>query len=206
MPTRGFHSSGKRAYVKGRDLAKQLQTVSRKVFAGGFDNYYGKLDHFAREEEARLRRALRGQANTDTVVARRLDLVDCLYYLVEDLVERILPSLEKLEALIHKTFGEEGPAVMLSTVHRAKGKEANRVVILYPELMPAVYARTSEAVRGEACVQFVALTRARRDLVFVESPPREEPMDPSAPPVYLRQLVLSFAKGSLRSPARVEEA
>jgi DNA helicase II / ATP-dependent DNA helicase PcrA len=169
--------SGKRAYVKGRDLAKQLQTVSRKVFVGGFDNYYGKLDRFAREEELRLRKALRGQANTDTVVARRLDLIDCLYYLVEDLVESTLPSLEKLEALIHKTFGEEGPAVMLSTVHRAKGKEANRVVILYPELMPAVYARTSEAVRGEACVQFVALTRARHDLVFVESPPKEEPID-----------------------------
>ena len=34
--------------------------------------------------------------------------------------------------------------------------------------MPAEYARTKEAIRGEACIQFVALTRAKRDLIFVE--------------------------------------
>ena len=57
---------------------------------------------------------------------------------------------------------------MLSTVHRAKGREANRVFILYPHLMPVEYAATPEAVQGEACVQFVALTRSKRDLIFVE--------------------------------------
>lgn len=53
-------------------------------------------------------------------------------------------------------------------MHGAKGREADRVFVLYPELMPAVYARTPEAAIGEACVQFVALTRAKKDLIFVE--------------------------------------
>ena len=168
---------GKRAYVRGRDLAQQLQVMSRVVFRRGFDNHTGKLAAYAQAEAARLRKALRGQTSSDAVIAQRLDLVDCLHYLVEELYRTTIPSLKGLEALISRTFGEDGEAVVLSTVHRAKGKEAERVVILYPELMPAVYARTAEAVRGEACVMFVALTRAKRDLVFVEAPKREPEPD-----------------------------
>ena len=167
----------KRAFVRGRDLGQHLQALSRQVFVRGFDNFYTKLDLFAQAEQVRLRNKLRHQSNADAVVAQRLDLIDCLTYLMEDLTARSLPTFEKLDALIRTTFGEDGSAIVLSTVHRAKGKEANRVVILYPELMPAVYARTAEAVRGEACVQFVALTRAKHDLVFVEAPPKDPPED-----------------------------
>ena len=38
-----------------------------------------------------------------------------------------------------------------------------------PELLPAPYARSLTALRGEACGQFVALTRARQELVIVQS-------------------------------------
>lgn len=168
--------AGKPAFVRGLDLAPRVRELGQRAFRGGFTDPEGALERLEHLEAAKLRRALRGHPDAEFVVRQRLDVIDCLRVLVLELMQAARPSLGKLERLIERTFGEGGDAVVLSTVHRAKGKEADRVVILYPELMPAVYARTAEAVRGEACVQFVALTRAKRDLVFVASPPRE-PVD-----------------------------
>src|SRR5699024_9990324 len=118
---------------------------------------------------------LGGRPQEDAVIADRRDLIDGLDFLVQDLAGDVPPTQKALAERIKATFSEdEATAVILSTVHRAKGREASRVIILYPELMPAGYAETPEAIRGEECVQFVALTRARRDLVFVESPSRED--------------------------------
>ena len=165
--------AGKRAFVRGRDLAAQIRELGQRAFKFGFSNAYGKLDQLEQTETARLTRALRGHLNTELLVQQRRDVIHCLRVLVEELIETTIPSPETLDRLVGRTFSEGPDSVILSTVHRAKGKEADRVVILYPELMPAGYARTAEAVRGEACVQFVALTRAKRDLVFVAEPPRE---------------------------------
>lgn len=65
-------------------------------------------------------------------------------------------------------FEDKAQAVLLSSIHKAKGKEAARVSILFPELLPAPFAWTEEELRAEACVRFVALTRATADLTFVE--------------------------------------
>ena len=52
--------------------------------------------------------------------------------------------------------------------YKSKGKEAERVFILYPHLMPLPSASCTEACQGEACVQFVAVTRSLSELTFVE--------------------------------------
>jgi len=52
--------------------------------------------------------------------------------------------------------------VLLSSVHRAKGKEWPRVTVLYPEMMPMPQGDPEE----ERAVQFVAVTRAQDTLRF----------------------------------------
>lgn len=166
--------SGKRARVSGRDLAEDLLRHSRKAFRQGFNNHAARLDEYQERDIHHLRQRLKGRSHEETVIAEREDLFDCMRYLVKDLASDGALNQRALEERIRRTFGEDIDAITLSTVHRAKGQEANRVFILYPELMPASYANTPEAIRGEECVQFVALTRAKRDLVFVERPPRED--------------------------------
>lgn len=166
---------GKRAFVRGRELAGQLTRMSRAAFKDGFYRWTEALKGFEDAEVKRLRQSLAGRPQQEAVVADRRDLIEGLNFLVQDLARDMPPTQSALEERINETFSEEeSTAVILSTVHRAKGREANRVLILYPELMPAGYAKTREAVLGEECVQFVALTRARRDLVFVELPPRDD--------------------------------
>ena len=167
---------GKRAFVRGRELAGQLTAMSHAAFGRGFHQWEEALEAFEHAEIQRVHKSLGGRPQEGTVLAERLDLIEGLRFLTKDLSRDQTPTLVTLEERIALTFKEdESAGVVLSTVHRAKGREANRVLILYPELMPGAYAKTPEAIRGEECVQFVALTRSRRDLIFVEAPPREPP-------------------------------
>lgn len=59
-------------------------------------------------------------------------------------------------------------AVLLSSVHRAKGLEAERVFVYEPQRIPAPFGTPQE----EENVLFVALTRSRSELHFVGGLPR----------------------------------
>lgn len=57
--------------------------------------------------------------------------------------------------------------VQYSSVHRAKGKEADTVYILFPELIPHPMARSQWAKEQEKNLWYVAVTRAIEKLVYV---------------------------------------
>lgn len=65
--------------------------------------------------------------------------------------------------------GDPERSIVLSTVHRAKGLEAARVFILEPDLLPHPKAASPQALAAERCVQFVAYTRSKRELFFVDA-------------------------------------
>lgn len=85
---------------------------------------------------------------------------------------------EALAALFDPADPRE--AVVISTIHKAKGREAARVFLLRPEeLAPAgavggtdgASQHAAEADEVEGNVLFVALTRAKRELVLLERMP-----------------------------------
>jgi superfamily I DNA/RNA helicase len=57
---------------------------------------------------------------------------------------------------------------LLSSVHRAKGLEAKRVFILRPDLMPHPKAKSAWEKGQEANLEYVAITRAIEELVYVD--------------------------------------
>lgn len=175
--------SGLSAFVRGHDLEGRLARLARQQLGGPGRTWSpaARLEAYLRREAARFE----GVSGGGPALARVRDEVSCLTHLLRDLDGR--PAADELVALVEERLAEvfrESPnAVALSSVHRAKGREADRVFLLYPELMPASHARSEQAVRGEACVQFVALTRSRRELVFVLLPTdREEAHEPIPDP------------------------
>ncbi len=56
--------------------------------------------------------------------------------------------------------------VTLSTVHKAKGAEAPRVIVLDPKRMPSKNARQDWEIQQERNVVYVTYTRAKETLVF----------------------------------------
>jgi len=157
------------AQVLGRDIAGKLQADARAVFKLGLADWKARLNRFERREVETILHARLPQDVAERMVYRRQDELACLRAIVGDAVQGGAATLKELEARIDRLFGDAAGMVTLSTVHKAKGKEAENVFILLPHLMPLPHAETPEEREAEDCVRFVAVTRATRKLVFVEA-------------------------------------
>ena len=75
----------------------------------------------------------------------------------------------KILTLFQDQDGTAKPTLTLATAHRSKGREWNKVYILgYRQYMPSKYARQAWQVEQERNLQYVAITRAKSELVFVD--------------------------------------
>lgn len=156
--------NGRKACIRGRDIADGLASLVRKV---GGRNAAGMAAHefAARLVEYRTRETAKLSA------AKR----DAAIGVLEDKCETILAFLDGAESVadvlarIGRVFDDQaGDGVVCSSVHRAKGLEADRVWILKPELMPHPSAKRDWEIQSELHVKYVALTRSKNELIFVE--------------------------------------
>ena len=77
----------------------------------------------------------------------------------------------QLKSYIDRLFTDDKVenAVMLSTAHKSKGLEANRVLILLPNKLPLHWPHQLEwQMKQELNLKYVALTRARKELIFID--------------------------------------
>ena len=64
--------------------------------------------------------------------------------------------------------GEQPPVLTLSTVHKSKGREWQRVYILgRAKYMPSPYAKKAWQIEQESNLEYVAITRAIAELIDV---------------------------------------
>lgn len=76
-------------------------------------------------------------------------------------------DLETVRSRIYDIFVENASrGITLSTIHKSKGLESDNIYFLEPELLPSKYATTELALYSEKCLQFVAITRARKSLIY----------------------------------------
>ena len=81
---------------------------------------------------------------------------------VDDLIDKV--------NTIFQGGSENG--IQLSTVHKAKGLEADNVFILLPSLMPIKYAKKEWELKTEKNLIYVAVTRAKKTLNYIEEEKR----------------------------------
>ena len=81
-----------------------------------------------------------------------------------------ITSVEELKKKINDVFSCREEGIRLSTVHKAKGLEADNVYIYLPSLMPIKYAKKEWEIRTERNLIYVAVTRARKTLNYIEEP------------------------------------
>lgn len=80
-----------------------------------------------------------------------------------------LTTVRELSNKIKTIFnGDDKDAIILSTVHKAKGMEAENVFILCPSLMPSRLARREWEVQAEESLLYVAITRAKSTLNYIK--------------------------------------
>lgn len=89
------------------------------------------------------------------------DILPLLYYFAGKFP--VVPITNKhFEEYLNDTTG-----IFVATVHKAKGLEANRVYVYKPELMPSENAKLDWQLVQERNLEYVAITRARKELVYV---------------------------------------
>lgn len=92
----------------------------------------------------------------------KCEIIELLYEEIGDLRE----VTKVIDSIFQKD--EIGKGVRMSTIHKAKGLESERCFILNWGLLPSEYATTESELYGERCLQYVAITRAKSELVFTE--------------------------------------
>lgn len=151
---------GKPAVLRGRDLGKNLINLVERFEVQTIDALLQKLAQFREREitrhmkKKRIELAMRVVDDTEALEALSSGLAT-----VDELVQRIT-----------RIFSDEVKGVVLSTIHRAKGLEADRVVILRPDLLPHPMAQQLWEIKQEMNLKYVAITRAVRELYIVQGP------------------------------------
>ena len=63
---------------------------------------------------------------------------------------------------------------MLCTIHKSKGLEADVVYILNEYLIPSKFAKSPEQIKQEQNLKYVARTRAKEELYFLNTAKTED--------------------------------
>ena len=153
-----------KAYVKGKDIGTNLILMLKKTKRDKFEDAMNSLE---KESAMMISKMIRKgmskeEAEASPIIAAYQEKLDALDALSSGLVK-----VSEVISRIEKIFADESEGICLSTVHKAKGLEADRVFIVEPAMMPAPFAKKDWERTQEDNITYVAYTRARQELVFV---------------------------------------
>lgn len=178
---------GVNCYIKGQDIGANLisllETVDKEELNddlksdGVFARLYDRL--FNERNSLMVKRGL--DVNDATLSNYIMSLYDSINALII-LAEKCRTKKELIDN-INNIFREDSDGVCLSTIHKAKGLEAENVYILCHSTMPSKLAQHEWEKTQEKNLQYVAYTRAKNKLGFIsekEIPPSANLMEPTA--------------------------
>jgi hypothetical protein len=150
-----FLRKGTPARIEGRDIGKALVGMVRKFKAFTPEDLLAKIQAWEKKQIARLQDSKNAEKKIEVVT----DTSETLQAICAD-CDTVQGSITKLENLFQDTDEKSKPAIVLSSVHKAKGLEWPRVFLL---------SGTFRASKGgeESNIYYVAITRAMRELYFV---------------------------------------
>jgi superfamily I DNA/RNA helicase len=158
--------AGKRARVAGRDIGKGLLALMRKMKARTVPELLAKIETWAGRETARQEAALEAATNgRKAAIKAKIEHVKDQAEMLTSLCDGAR-GVTEVESRVEALFADDGLGakgmITCSSVHKAKGLEADRVFILADTLR--------ENSQEERNIAYVAITRAKRHLTWVHSP------------------------------------
>lgn len=148
--------------IMGRDIGNGLKTLVNKMRASDLDDLTVKIEAWAKRE---IDKAIAKQMDEKAEGVQ--DKMDCILCLVDGLYETNR-TIEALLGGIDFLFDEDRQALTLSTIHKAKGLEADRVWWLNASGCPARWAKQDWQKKQEIHLCYVAITRAKTTLLYIE--------------------------------------
>lgn len=155
--------AGTRARVVGSDLAPTMSALVRRLARGTG----GDMVRMAEKIAAWIDREVR------TARARQNDQAEALAKDKGAVLDAILDDCDTIDEMIQRIrdlFDDDGTTghVVCSTVHKAKGLEADRVWMLTTSFTPPRADDSPTEVIEAANLRYVTMTRARHELIYVQ--------------------------------------
>lgn len=169
-----FLNNGQKAFIRGKEIGQNLLHMIQDSDAmdlnvdcdqnGLFANLYRYIFE-QRDKIMSLNGLDKVTAMQTASIQALIDSVTCLKILSNNLT-----TTQELKDKINECFvnNESTDGIELSTVHKAKGLEADNVYIACSYLMPSKSAKKDWEIRQENNLMYVAYTRARNVLGFID--------------------------------------
>ena len=153
-------SLGKSAYIKGEDLlsgvmrylkpySKDTVRVARVKFLDEIEELESK-----KSDEARIK-LYKAQENF------------AIFRIVVNYMATSNTTILELSNKLKTLCVVRKDAVVLCSIHKSKGLEANVVYILNENLIPSKFAESKEQLKQEENLKYVARTRAKNEMYFL---------------------------------------
>tara|TARA_R110000744_G_scaffold7342_6_gene25370 strand:- start:5516 stop:6997 length:1482 start_codon:yes stop_codon:yes gene_type:complete len=155
-------SEGKKAYIVGKEIAEKFHTLIKPYR----NSHVGALINGLRTQLDQIHDNLLAKGIkkplAHPVYQSFLDISRSL-----SLIAEMAPNMKQLDARIDEIFCPSKNAVVLSSIHKSKGLEYDRVFLLRPDLLPNKFAKSSEELDQERNLMFVAITRAKKQFFYI---------------------------------------
>ena len=158
--------SGIPARVRGRDVATSLIELLNKIGkVRGFKplQFLKFMEEYQRATSEKLAQKEDSEEQIQAL-GDKCAALEAIY------LRHLPPTIKAFEDSISALFADEAdnPPIWLSSIHRAKGLEADRVMILHYDALPMKFKKQSvEQVLQENNITYVALTRAKKVLILI---------------------------------------
>ena len=158
-------SKGKKATIKGADIGKNLVTMVKNTRVKGVEPLFNKLQRELDKmvTKCKLKYPLK-EVDEIAVIANMKDKIEAIKAISD---ANKCKSTEEICESITRIFTEDLEGIVLATMHKSKGLEANNVFILEKFRLPAKFAKQSWEIEQEKNLDYVARTRAKHKLVYI---------------------------------------
>lgn len=168
-----FIAERKPAYIKGREIGKTLCQYVTASKATSMDALAAYNRRTGMKLLAKLARTYPQLELTEvkglTAYIMHEERAEIVCVIAEQVIEDAELLYENICKAITNIFADtdNSSRICLSTIHKAKGLEADRVFIVDYHLMPAKFAKTQSELDQERNLEYVAFTRAKDCLGFI---------------------------------------
>ena len=166
---------GKKSYIVGKDIGSNMKTIIESMNMTEVN--WGNIEKdglFIRlyDDLIETRNKIMAESNVskeDAINSRqfqdKLDMINAIGAMANG-INSVDELLGKIDVVFPKKVQKEG--IKLSTIHKSKGLECENVYIACKSLMPSKNATTKWEKRQERNLMYVAYTRAKNKLGFLD--------------------------------------
>lgn len=168
-----FLKMGKKCHIRGKEIGNNLKALVKSTRQDKLnadcmeDGVFVKLynDLFISRNKLMEKYGIDADtAMNSQQIQNKLDMINALEILAEG-INTSNEIIEKIDEIFPKRDKKSG--IALSTIHKAKGLEAENVYIACNSLMPSKSAKKDWEIKQEHNLMYVAYTRAKKKLGFI---------------------------------------